>query len=308
MTNTQFAICPVCGNRDNDFLRHYRASSTVFSNSALMSCQSCSLVFAHPAPSQSELNQYNQSYFKNAHSGLPNSEEVILFQKALAELRKEFIDSYISSSCHKVSNVLEVGPGLGFLAQCWLRDYPSHQYFVSETDEDCRNLLEAQGVLCNKRPAKHSIDLVIASHVVEHVSDPISFLGDIVEYIKPGGYIFIEVPCQDFLHKPLDEPHLLFFTDKSMKILLNRLGFSEIYASYYGRSISSLTKSFSLSYMFNKCRSRIARMGRLGSFIAQIKCQSLRDPLQKAVMLPYQPHSRSNKPAWWLRTMATYSK
>ena len=306
MTITQSPHCPACGNRQNFELRGYRASSSVFSDLALLSCEVCTLVFAYPPPSQSELDKYNKSYFHNAHSGLPISEEVVAFHNALAQLRKEYIASYISQGDHRVNSVLEVGPGLGYLAQCWLREHPDHQYFVSETDEDCRKLLESQGILCDKRPVKRSIDLVIASHVVEHVPDPISFLEDVIYYLRPGGCIFIEVPCQDFLHKPTDEPHLLFFTDKSMKALLKRLGLVDIHTAYYGRSISSLKKPLSLSYSINKIRSRIAKTGPFGSFMAQIQCQSLRDPLQKAVMLPYQPHISSKKPAWWLRTMATF--
>lgn len=304
MPSIQYSTCPVCANQKNTCLRDYRSSGNFFNDLSLMSCGECSLVFAYPPPSQSVLDTYNKNYFQNAHLGLPKSEEAILFQKALAQLRKEYIASYISRGGHTVNNILELGPGLGYLAQSWLQEYPHHQYYVFETDEDCRNLLEPQGVLCDKRPEKGSVDLVIASHVLEHVTDPINFLGDIVDYIRPGGCIFIEVPCQDYLHKSLDEPHLLFFTDRSIKTLLTRLNFIDINTSYHGRSIASLIKPFSLSFLFNKFRSRLAKKGRLGSVIANINCKYLSDPLQKAVMLPYQPHISSKKPAWWLRTMA----
>ena len=132
--------------------------------------------------------------------------------------------------------------------------------------------------------------MVIASHVVEHVSDPLSFLNNIIDYIRPGGSIFIEVPCQDHLYKSLDEPHLLFFTDQSLQLLLETLGFVDIQLSFHGRKLTSLQKSFSSSFLFNKLRSRIAMASPLGAFLAQIKPSSFVDPLQAAVLLPYQPH------------------
>lgn len=306
MSIIAFPICPACGNQQTTKLRDYRASCQVFGDLSLLSCQVCTFVFAYPTPSQSELDIYNKRYFTNAHSGLPTSDEAIAFHKALALLRKEYISSYITSANKSVSSVLEVGPGQGFLAQCWLRDHPAHQYTVLETDNDCCRILESQGILCDNRPRKRSVDLVIASHVVEHVPNPTAFLGLITTFLKPGGSIFIEVPCQDFLHKPLDEPHLLFFNDKSMETLLKRIGFVDIHTSYYGRPISSLEKRFSFTYTINTLRSRLAKAGPLGSFLAQIKCNSLCDSMQKAVMLPYQPHIPSAKPAWWLRAMATF--
>lgn len=305
MTINATPKCPVCSNYHTRELRSYRSSHSIFNFSSLYSCDTCTLVFAYPPPSHSELDKYNRSYFCNAHSGLPNSEDVLAFHAGLAHLRKDYISTYLSNGEHSVRSVLEIGPGVGYLSRCWLDQFPTHQYFAFETDDDCRKILKSQGVVCDACPPKHSIDLVIASHVVEHLSDPINFLDEITDYIRPGGCLFVEVPCQDHLYKSSDEPHLLFFNDDSIQHLLKKLGFVDIQTAYYGRKLSSLKKPFSSSFLFNKLRSRIAMTSPFGSFLAQIKFPSLDDPLQKAVLLPYQPHIKSNKPAWWLRVMAS---
>lgn len=41
-----------------------------------------------------------------------------------------------------------------------------------------------------------SFDLVIATHVIEHISDPISFFREIGRVTKPGGSIYIEAPSE----------------------------------------------------------------------------------------------------------------
>jgi SAM-dependent methyltransferase len=40
------------------------------------------------------------------------------------------------------------------------------------------------------------VDLVMCSHAMEHVSYPNKLLEDIKRYIKPGGYVYIEVPYE----------------------------------------------------------------------------------------------------------------
>jgi SAM-dependent methyltransferase len=39
-------------------------------------------------------------------------------------------------------------------------------------------------------------DLVILSHVLEHVADPVSLMGELVRVLKPGGQLFVECPSE----------------------------------------------------------------------------------------------------------------
>jgi SAM-dependent methyltransferase len=41
-----------------------------------------------------------------------------------------------------------------------------------------------------------SFDLVVASHVIEHLTDPIKFFAECVRVCKPGGQIYIEAPSE----------------------------------------------------------------------------------------------------------------
>ena len=47
-----------------------------------------------------------------------------------------------------------------------------------------------------------AFDLVVASHVIEHVSKPVDFFGDCVRVCKPGGLIYIEAPSERALLLP----------------------------------------------------------------------------------------------------------
>lgn len=45
-------------------------------------------------------------------------------------------------------------------------------------------------------------DLIVASHIIEHLNDPISFFSELVRVCKPGGKIYIEAPSERSLWMP----------------------------------------------------------------------------------------------------------
>ena len=57
----------------------------------------------------------------------------------------------------------------------------------------------------NKSPipfSDNSFDLVIASHVIEHLAKPVEFFGDCARVCKPGGIIYVEAPSERSLMLP----------------------------------------------------------------------------------------------------------
>jgi SAM-dependent methyltransferase len=44
--------------------------------------------------------------------------------------------------------------------------------------------------------ADDMFDLVVASHVIEHLSNPVAFFGDCVRVCKPGGLLYFEAPSE----------------------------------------------------------------------------------------------------------------
>ena len=70
-------------------------------------------------------------------------------------------------------------------------------------------------------------DIVLMSHVLEHVSDPVGELGAIKSVLAPNGAIFLEVPNRSGNRKlPFDDnrSHLHFFSATSLAAMLARCG------------------------------------------------------------------------------------
>lgn len=81
-----------------------------------------------------------------------------------------------------------------------------------------------------------SFDIITSTHVLEHTLDPFYFLNTINSYLKPGGFIYIEVPnLDDALLKVYNSKtfrtifyhvsHRWYFTSRSLLKIMKKAGF-----------------------------------------------------------------------------------
>lgn len=91
------------------------------------------------------------------------------------------------------------------------------------------------GTIDSVKPAGPVYDVVTASHVVEHVPDPISFLCKCRELLRPGGLLVLKTPNADsfgsrrygWAWRGLEPPrHLHIFTLGSLQACARRAGLS----------------------------------------------------------------------------------
>ena len=266
-------------------------------------------MFADPLPNIHDLIAYNSSYFELAHGGQSNNKVALAFFSGIANLRISFIKSYLYRKKISASSILEIGPGAGFFAKNWLINSPKTKYFAIESDSSCYRGLEDLGIkildVKNLTSVIEQVDLIVMSHVLEHVNDPYIFLSSMTQGLRSGGVLFIEVPCQDWLHKSEDEPHLLFFEKKSMEHLLKRLGFLGIEMGYFGLEINRLNNTSFLTRMLYRIRNKLIEFGLVAPFSrVSPGLEDLHEPLERAAVSPMRAHIESNEPAWWLRVMA----
>lgn len=301
--------CPVCKSADIEVKGSYRGTHPIFVGLQRAHCRLCGMVFATPAPGEGALNDYNESYFVTAHGGQPRDPQARAFFSGIARLRMEYVEHYLDTLNITVSSLLEFGPGPGFFARTWLAKYPETTYQACETDTSCHASLKKIGIHVVDpsaiREDTTQVDLVVLSHVLEHVPDPVVFLQSATENLLKGGAVFIEVPCRDWEHKPIDEPHLLFFEKGSMMHLLRYLGFQGIQVSYHGQEIDRLRSASVWRSKFMSLRSKLIALGLVAPF-GRIRpgMEALIDPLERAAVAPFRAHVETQKPAWWLRAIA----
>jgi 2-polyprenyl-3-methyl-5-hydroxy-6-metoxy-1,4-benzoquinol methylase len=109
-----------------------------------------------------------------------------------------------------------------------------------------------QGTLPNEQLQEASFDVITASHVIEHVSDPSTFLSACFRLLRLGGHLIVATPNansaglkrygQSWVH--LDAPrHLVLFTPESVADSLRAAHFQIESVTTSSRSAFFVTKT-----------------------------------------------------------------
>lgn len=124
-------------------------------------------------------------------------------------------------------NLLDVGGGNGKLlfpfikngTKCYIVDYNQNPLLEITWLATTLKTLET----------KEKFDIIICSHVLEHVVDPVEFLKDIIPFLKEKGMLYVEVPLEIWSGVPLGNApvtHINFFSEGSLGNTLRIAGFN----------------------------------------------------------------------------------
>ena len=97
-----------------------------------------------------------------------------------------------------------------------MKSYDITDYSVVEYDKKCFKRLKKIGTNVfddlNKIKKNNKYNLIIISHVLEHIANPISFLLKLKNnYLNENSFIFIDVPCEDWKYKTYVDPDLICY-------------------------------------------------------------------------------------------------
>ena len=135
---------------------------------------------------------------------------------------------------------------------------------------------------------KNSFDVVTAHQVLEHVENPVKFLNQIVQILKPGGILHFEIPNNlsltstlrkisprlthdyGFIQPPM---HMRAYSKKTLRILFDRcnLNTKDIFTCSNINSIWGQVRSYSSFQKFKYSITGILKMGSLIIGIAKKK-------------------------------------
>jgi 2-polyprenyl-3-methyl-5-hydroxy-6-metoxy-1,4-benzoquinol methylase len=238
--NKSFELCPVCNGKDFKYLSVYKGKSELFLNKKLMCCKNCTTVFISPMITKEELDLYYRAYWD---SGIQNNDESALKNYfAQAKVRIEYTTAKIGSLKNK--RILDIGAGHGFIFDVLKEIYDSDfVYTAVETDNSQQISLIQRGLNCsytwNELP-EQQYDLIILSHILEHLYNPQIFLIEIKKLLKQNGVLFIEVPNNDHLHKDILEPHLVIYNIDSIAKLFKNCDLDVLDMQSCGRLIKNI--------------------------------------------------------------------
>jgi len=177
------------------------------------------------------------------------------------ESQIDFFAPYAKPAAH----VLEIGCATGELAAATRArlDIVRYQaielspaYALAEPRVDRLHRRPLQALLDRPDPFGAPFDLVLISHVIEHIADPAAELAAIRRVLKDDGALFIEAPNRSGnVTLPIDDnrSHIHFFSPNSLMRLLAQCGFEAVAVATgarldarYADSLRIVAKPFAL--------------------------------------------------------------
>lgn len=222
--------CPLCESNEIDGFLHTKDYFFTLEKFTIERCNNCSLVFTNPLPPYDQLPKYYDTENYLSHNSSKSTFIDIIYRTArFLNIRSKYklVNKFIDTS-----TVLDIGSGTGELLSYFKKK--GWKTTGIEPNKAARNLsikkygLSVFGEEKIDQLEKHSFDLVMMWHVLEHVADLSNLIKQVKKVLKKEGVIVIAVPninSPDFKYYKqhwagLDVPrHLYHFSKDSINYL-----------------------------------------------------------------------------------------
>lgn len=232
-------------------------------------CKNCGLIFTSPYICDSSLPLYYNKFYHPLHFGTIKPKEN-LFSKGQGNKIFNFVKAYLNSSNIKI---FEMGAGCGTnlleFANAAKRNGVEVACYGNEYNKEYVKYGNKKGLKLTSKlleeyvnNANDKFDLIILSHVFEHLTAPFHTLNLIKEIMHNDTMLYIEVPgvldlktryvydC-DFL-KYLTHAHIFNFSLSSLEATLNQCGFELVQGNEKVESIFRLNRNKDNSFTLRK--------------------------------------------------------
>jgi 2-polyprenyl-3-methyl-5-hydroxy-6-metoxy-1,4-benzoquinol methylase len=225
--------CTLCGS--NSFKPSLQCEGFSY-----VRCAKCGLVQMNPQPEKKEIKRRYGECHGHDYLTYELANEKAFLDLALLALKDSGFEEIERTllSCSK-TRVLDVGCATGsLLASLRQRGWETAGVEISRAQAEYgkiqRNLDLRNGSLEEIRFSGEYFNVVIASHLIEHLNDPASFVMEVYRILDPKGYFFVTTPNISGMQARLFGnrwrsaifDHLYLFSIKTLTRLLSEKGFA----------------------------------------------------------------------------------
>ena len=238
--------CPKCNRDDVEIIVDYQAGNfrdeKIFEDLKIAFCGRCGFgeVFPHVEDERLKkfyIRQYrsqSSSFYIKRSRSQPSADLRSLAQISLGRLFSNNIRTF-----------LDLGPGAGGSFAAAQKLIKPEKMYALELNAGAANQFSNFGVqtivsMTDIINIKQLVDFTLASHFLEHLSykNLERLLFDLRKIMAQDGVFVVEVPHVDMsLHldsRPIDCPHLLFFSLESLKDIFSSNGWQVLFANTCG--------------------------------------------------------------------------
>ena len=222
--------CYVCNHESFENIMPYRATTSddIFQGCEVIKCKKCGLnqinkVFTEPQIKEYYVNQYDRDKIYNID--LPQFPNDNLFSVSRGRALAKLYDT----TQQRPETILDLGCGFGHLLFGFNQVFPDARYIGVEYDEKTGDTLKKSGFefryggIDDIADLNGTIDILITSHVFEHVVEPHVFLEKCIALLKPGGVVLWEMPNLDIFNLKCERrhsPHICLWDIKTLESIL----------------------------------------------------------------------------------------
>lgn len=193
--------CTICGSAQKTVLYELRDHEyhTTEQTFPLNRCLDCGCFYLSPRPNDKSLSIIYPKNYLNFQ--VDNAKETLVrrVSNRIQAMRiKQTIQKYQANSSIRV---LDVGCGDGFMLDRIREAFPDALTYGVEPSSHGASIAGRKHQVFNGRFEDYQItepfDIIISSHVIEHISNPVLFLKKIGDGLTPGGISIIDTPNID---------------------------------------------------------------------------------------------------------------
>ncbi len=237
--NCEYPACPFCGSDRREFPFRLQQPYNV------VRCKECGLNYLYPRLIESAMQEaYRQSsYYEGGACGYADASYTEQ-ESALRATFKSFLHN-LSGRGLVGGDLLEIGCGYGYLldeARSFFQRRTGTEFSPqgAEIARETGAEVFVGGVEQIQPDAK--FDCIIATQVIEHIYEPLSFVKQLVGRTKPGGYIVLATPdIGGALRKLMRRrwpsfkvpEHVLYFNYVTLSSLMYRAGLGDVHRLPY---------------------------------------------------------------------------
>ena len=253
--------CPICGSHGKIYYKNLKDRLNLYNTGryTYYRCRnrSCGTLWIYPAPSEADIEFFYHNYYTNIESVCHNAGSTkplmpIVLVLSLLKLVGKMLGFYRRRRSYYLHELDKVRPGKLLEVGCGSGDrliklrQLGWDVVGQEVDKNAliklreNNIDTVEGPLESNNLACNQFDIILLSHVIEHVTDPKKLLSECLQLLKQNGRVVLSTPNFDsmnhFLFKKywlgIDAPrHFFIFNNKALTSTLSSLGYGQIKAT-----------------------------------------------------------------------------
>tara|TARA_B100000963_G_C22531514_1_gene627818 strand:+ start:203 stop:1165 length:963 start_codon:yes stop_codon:yes gene_type:complete len=217
-------LCKESTNFLDNYKFHVNSDIDFFGQIKIFYCEKCDLAFADPMPSRSKLDFFYENIYRDV--GRPQYKNLELLEESLKSQKNYDYIEYLTESLNfnKIQNIFDFGSGSGDIGFLLSKKFNHLKLHTIETDNFSQEILKKRNYKIYKdfSEIQTKFDLIISTHTLEHLTN-LDIIENFKKILKKNHYMFFEVPNNlfriNFLKRPYDSPHLIFFSKRSFEII-----------------------------------------------------------------------------------------